>query len=468
MSNPPLLAHQQEAIDWIHRVGRGLLADEPGLGKSRVAIEAFDGGRVLVVAPSLVITGGTWSDELAKWAKHPDQFTVAPYSQLNERLKGSPNFGSKKYPKYRLRDEFKGKWDALIVDEAHYTKGRSTSWTWAVEEIAKNSGSLLELTGTPMPNWAHELFTILRALHPLEAKPGGRFGSYHRWVDQWFFQTPNHFNPKAKDIHGLLACGTRRGCLDRPANDPCQHWVEFATENLGERYLRRLRDGVLDLPPLTETTVHVPMDTAQARMYRELKKDYLTNTQSGLEVVAWTPGSRNVMLDRVTTSPWFLDPTGEPTGGKLDRLRFDLDNRSRPTLVLAHYRESVEACGRVAESVGARTGLVHGGVSKNDKGRAIEDFKRGRSDVLVGSLETLAEGLTLTAADMVVFVEKSYKPSRNEQALRRIHRIGQERPVTALDYVTPGTVDEKKRDLLSSKTDQQMRVLTAAQFAALL
>jgi ERCC4-related helicase len=173
-----------------------------------------------------------------------------------------------------------------------------------------------------------------------------------------------------------------------------------------------------------------------------------------------------VALDRITTSPWFLDQEGEPRGGKLERLRYDLQNRSRPTLVLAHYRDSVEACARVAESVGARTGFVHGGVA--NAGKVVRQFKDGQLDVLVGSLETLAEGLTLTQADMVIFVEKSYKPSRNEQALRRVHRIGQDRPVTALDYVTPRSVDANKRVLLADKTDQQMRMLSAAQFTALL
>ena len=172
------------------------------------------------------------------------------------------------------------------------------------------------------------------------------------------------------------------------------------------------------------------------------------------------------MLDKITTSGWFATMEGEPRGGKLERLRHDLSSRSQPTLVLAHYRDSVEACARVAESVGARAGFVHGGV--NNAGEVVKAFKAGKLDVLVGSLETVSEGLTLTRADMAIFVEKSYKPSRNEQATRRVHRIGQTRPVTVLDYVTPNSVDANKRALLAEKTDQQMRALTAAQFAALL
>ena len=457
--------HQIEALDWIDKVGRGLLGDEPGLGKSRVAIEAFNSAdRVLVVAPSMVISGGTWVDELAKWAKDPSKFTVAPYSMLNARAKTS-NSGSK--PVKALRDEFQGKWDALIVDEAHYTKGRKTSWTWAVEEIAKKSDSVLEMTGTPMPNWANELFTLLRVIWPGEARPGGLYGSFWRWAGEWFQISPSPFSQTGQVIGGLKGCSA--ACALRPALDPCEHFQRFTAMNLGERFLRRLRDDCLDLPPITSQTIKLNMATNQKRLYQELRKDLMTTTDSGVELVAWTNGSKQVYLDKLTTSEWLLDPkTDVPSGGKFDQLRYDLESRSRPTLVLAHYRQTVEACAAVARSVGASAAFVHGGVSDSAKSQAVEDFKAGKLDVLVGSLETLAEGLTLTVADMAIFVEVSYKPSRNEQAKYRVHRMGQTRPVTIKEYMTVGTVDERKRKLLAEKTDQQLRVLTAAQFKELI
>ncbi len=473
MSRPDLRAHQALALEWIKREGRGLLGDEPGLGKSRVAIEAFDGGKVLVVAPSMVINGGTWDDEIAKWANHPEGFTVVPYSMLNARYATKLNVelghkGGGNAPNKRVvRDEFKGPWDALVVDEAHYTKGRKTSWTLAVERIAKSSGSVLEMTGTPMPNWAHELFTLLRVIRPQDAKPGGTFGSYSRWRDTWFRTVPSIYGgPFTVDIEGLLPC--TEACMDKPAWDPCEHYHEFVQGNLGGKFLRRLRDDVLtDLPPATRQVVEVPMDALQARTYREMKKDYLATLEDG-ELVAWSVGSRNVWLDRITTSGWFLDKKGEPKGGKLEQLRFDLEARSRPTLVLGHYRDTVEASARVAESLGLSVGYVHGGVPSQAAGDTVRAFKDGKLDVLVGTLDMLSEGLTLTAADMVIFVEMSWRPSRNEQASRRVHRLGQTRPVTIREYVAPKSVDAHKRVLLETKTDQQCRVLSAAKFAELL
>ena len=93
---------------------------------------------------------------------------------------------------------------------------------------------------------------------------------------------------------------------------------------------------------------------------------------------------------------------------------------------------------------------------------AVRAFLDGRVDVLVGSLSVMSEGLTLTRADMLVFMEKTYRPAVNEQAMRRVHRIGQTRPVTVLDYVTPRSLDENKRKVLEVKTEHAEHILSAA------
>lgn len=459
----PPLQHQAEDIEWATRVRRGLLANQPGTGKSRSAIEATAGAdKVLVVAPGLVITGGTWEDELSRWAVDPSKYVVAPYSMLNARATTEKGGNA---PVKALRPEYQQQFDAVIVDEAHYTKGRKTSWTWAVEQIANRSDMVIEMTGTPIPNWAHELFTILRVINPDEQKPGRKYGSFWRWAGEWFDTSPTMWSNGKPSLGEMKRCYPE--CYERPPDDPCDHYREFTNANLGDQYRRVLRADCLDLPPCTFQEVKVELSTAGRRIYRELKKEFISSV-SGQEVVAWSTGAKNVMLDKITTSPWLLAPEGDPRGGKLDMLRFDLEGRVLPTLVMAHYRDSVEACAQVARLIGKTAEFIHGGTSAGDRTKIVRRFKEGRLDVLVGSLETLAEGLTLTASDMAIFVEKSYKPSRNEQARYRIDRLGQTRPVTILEYVTPGTVDWNKRSLLATKNDRQMRTLTAAQFAALL
>lgn len=459
MSKPPLKEYQRENVDWIRRVRRGLLADEPGLGKSRSALEGFAGAdRVLIVAPSLVVEAGVWHDEVEQWGDDNTEYNLATYHQLNVRKPTGKGTGTK--PVNVLKPEWKGHYDAIIVDEAHYVKGRSTSWTWATQQLSKNTDNLLFMTGTPIPNWSHELFTMLQMLNPDEMQRGQSLGSFWRWAGEWFDTSPTRFSNGNPVVGELLGCTPR--CMRNDPNSPCEHYERFAAENLGDQYMRHLRADHLDLPPIEFVDVATRMDHEAKRAYSELKKDFATDI-GPQEVLAWSQGAKNVMLDKITTSPWLLTKDGEPHGGKFEQLREDLRGRGEPTLVLAHYRDTVDACIRVAESQGLSARGVHGGTTDKQNSAAIKSFKTGKTDVLVGSLETLAEGLTLTIANEAIFVEHSYKPSRNTQATYRIHRLGQDKPCTIRRYITPNSVDSGKHRLLAAKNDHQMRTLTAAE-----
>lgn len=439
---------QDDGIEWLRQRPRALLGDEPGLGKSRQLLMAAE-GRTLIVAPAMVLDGGVWEDEVARWRPDLDA-TLVPYSSITDREKTAKG-GSRPLP--RLRPEYRGRWDTVILDESHYIKGRGTTWTEAVQKL--KTDRLHQATGTPIPNWAHELFIALRLLHPEEAKPGGEFGSYWRWVKKWFTTWQSRHNKHAVDIGGLLRCN--KECHSLPT---CEHWVEFHRENLGDLFLQRLRDDVLpDLPPLTMQTYEVPMVPAQAKAYKELKKDFITWLESGREIVAWHKGAQTVKLAKAATGLDVLDPEVHASG-KLEVLERLLLDRSVPTLVVAHFRPTVEAIERVAvRRCAKRTAVVMGGMTSGTRRQRIKDFREGKVDVLVATIDTISEGLTLTQADTVIRVERSYRPSRNEQVIRRIHRIGQDRPVTAIDLVTKGTMDQKIIKLLDAKTDQQMKAL---------
>lgn len=467
MSKPPLREFQRENVEWIQRVKRGLLADEPGLGKSRSALEGFAGAdKVLIVAPSLVLQSGVWHDEVELWGDDNTKYYVAPYSMLNDRKdrRTQAQIDAGKAPRFapinRLRKEWRGHWDAIIIDEAHYIKGRDSHWTQATRLLSRNCDSMLLMTGTPIPNWAHEVFTLLQMINPDEGKRGQEYGSFWRWAEEWFDTSPTRFSQGNPVVGELLGCTSR--CLLRNADDPCEHYLRFAEANFGDQYMRHLRADHLDLPPLEFVDIPTPMDARTLAAYRELKKDFATSIDER-DVLAWSQGAKNVMLDKITTSPWLLHKEGEPHGGKFEQLREDLGKRREPTLVLAHYRDSVEACTTVAESVGLHAGFVHGGTTEKQNADTVKAFKAGKLDVLVGSLETLAEGLTLTIASEAIFVERSYKPSRNVQATYRIHRMGQDKACTVRRYITPRSVDSGKEKLLNTKTDRQMRTLRAAE-----
>ena len=404
----------------------------------------------------MVLQGGTWADEIGKWADDPSRFTTVAYTQL------APARSAELKPQYRRR------WDSVIFDEAHYMKGRGTLRTSVGQDLADRATRVFLASGTPIPNYAHELFTLLQILYPGEAGPGDRFGSYWRWAQTWFNVHPTRYTKY--HVGGLRGCSDK--CQEREATDPCDHFLEFARANLGGVFLRRLRAEVLpDLPGLTEVRVDVEMGPGQARVYRSLKKDMVARFESGDLLVSWSTSAQHVQLDKTSTGLTVMGqpPVDPADDAKLARLAEDLESRrgGPPVLVMAHYRATVEACAEVGRGLGLRVGMVHGGTVPAERTKAVRGFQRGKLDVLVGSLETLSEGVTLIEADTVVFVEKSWKPSRNEQALYRVHRLGQTKEVTALDYVTSGSIDVGKRKLLATKTDHQIRTLSAADLVRL-
>ncbi|WIC89805.1 DNA helicase [Gordonia phage Sapo] len=465
-----LRPYQHEGVEFLEREGRAYLGDEMGLGKSAQLVRAADGGNTLVVAPATLVDSGNWEREVERWAAEPEGFVFAPYSGLTLREKTGKG-GTR--PTSDLHPHLDRHWDTLVLDEAHYVKNEKAFRTKAVAKLAKQADQVFLASGTPVPNWPHELLVPLRLLYPEEGKPGGEFGSRWRWTDQWFKTRPSKFGGDyAYDVLGLRGCTP--ACGERSPLDPCEHYLEFARENFGDKFLQRLRDDVLtDLPPLTVQEVKLPFTPKQDREYASLKKDYFA-TVGDEEVVAWSDSAKNSYLDKLTTGLGLL--TGRPDvadSNKFDQLREDLEQRYRPTLVAGHYRLTVEAAALVSRSLGKTTAVVHGGSNPRERRDAVEGFQEGRYQVLCGSLDTVAEGLTLTAADLLVQLETSYKPSRNQQVKRRIHRLGQERPCLVREYVSTRRngarcLDENKRELVDSKVDAQTRTLSAARFKELL
>lgn len=440
--------YQDAGVQFLRAHGRAILGDDPGLGKSRQALLAAE-GRCLVIAPAMILDAGVWQHEHATWSPDLDLRSVS-YSSVAARQE------RKVLP--RPKPEWAGPWDTVICDEAHYLKGRKTNWTEAVSRI--NTERLYLLTGTAIPNWAHEIYMLLRLCHPGDR----RFSSYWRWIAQWFhINQVSRRGHMVREIGGLLACGPACDQLEG-----CEHWVEFQRQNLADCFLRRVRDDVLaDLPPLVEETLAVPMEPAQRKIYNQLKADFIAWTESGAELVAWSNAAQLVQLAKVCTGVEILDPTS-PSSGKLRLVRELLAERAgSPTLLVHHFQATGQALMAIADEMGLAPVAVNGRTSKLERKRAVDRFQAGEHGVLVGSIEAIKEGLTLTRADGVVFVEHSWRPSSNEQAMRRVHRIGQHRPVTVYHLVTKGTVDARMQRVLRAKTDQQVKALPVQRVAEL-
>jgi SNF2 family DNA or RNA helicase len=380
-----------------------------------------------------------WADEQAKWRPDLD-LTVASYGSI--ALRAPNEKGHKVLATTGLRPEWRKHWDTVIFDEAHYLKGRDTKWAKAGLKIQGDRVWLA--TGTPIPNWANELFMLAQSLHPGDR----RFTSYWRWVQEWF--------PIWKPKYG----GTKVGQKLRADRT----WEDFHADCLGGVYLARTWDDAgVQLPPLRHQVITLPMVPAQRKAYDEMKRDYCADV-SGNDVVSWSSGSREANLIKMCTG---LELLGGVGSAKLDYVKQVLvDWKGHPCVLVCHLRDTAALLSALCDKLRITHLVATGDTAAAARFRLCKRFQDGYGDVLIVTADAVAEGIQLQRAHRMVFVEKSYRPSRNEQVLKRIRRLGQEHPQLVLDLVCDDSIDSRKEKLLARKTDQQVKALRRDVFAA--
>jgi SNF2 family DNA or RNA helicase len=452
-----LMPHQKTGVTFLKQTPRALLADEPGIGKTAQALLAAV-PPVLVVTPAML--SGVWADEVALWRPEwtEDDWTWISYSSLCERVTAVAESGRKTSKaldraKWQLRER---EWGTIVYDEAHYLKSRKAKWTKAA--LGLRSERMVMLTGTPIPNWSHELYVLLRLLHGVKDVD---YRSYWRFIETWFtWWNPPWGDGRQREIGGL------KGGLT---------WEDFAVgTGLDKLMLRRLRNDVLkDLPPLTEQTILVKMGPAQRKAYNELKKDYYTFVEeAGEEVAAFSDGGLYVKLAKMTTGiPVALElPTMQHGSAKLDALRELLQEREgSPVVVFCHFRATAACCVDLGICEGRKVGLIMGGLAQAERDETLTAFSVGELDMMVGTYGAMSEGINkLVAADTAIMIEEQWRPDKMDQAIRRLHRIGQKRPVSVIHLITEDSLDQNIRSLRFAKEGQQIATLRAAEFASLL
>lgn len=453
---------QDEAVEWQGRHTHTLLGDEPGLGKGKQTLQAAT-TPLMILAPAMIIDGGVYAEELAKWRpdidqERPGEVTIVPYTSVCERVRTGRGSGTR--PLERARTEYlRQRYGTIWLDEAHYIKGRGTTWTKAVEQLARRTDCLRQTTGTPIPNWAYEIFMSAKLLHPDRAGDGQEFGSFWRWAARWF------------EVDVVKKFGAQIREIGDPLDDSPEGWLAFNEANLGDQYLARTWEQVLpQVPPLRPQTIYCPMVPAQLKAYRELKKQYVTwIEETGAEVNAWSQAGLHTKLARVTTGLEILDPTmAKGASGKLDRWAEIAGSTDKQIFAAAHFRDTVEAICARAQRAGRTATWVHGGLSRGESAARVKAFRAGEVEILAGTIEKVKEGLNFEHVDLCVRIERSWRPSSNHQVARRIRRVSVLRPKLVIDLVAPKCLDERMVEVLASKTDQQVKALRAREFAGLL
>lgn len=444
-----LRPYQRRGLAWLaflRSLGLGgVLADDMGLGKTvqllaLLAGDPPDAGPTLLVCPMSLV--GNWQREAAR-------FTPGLRVHVHhgaERARGAEFTAAAHGADLVLttysvaaRDavDLAGiDWHRVVVDEAQAIKNASTRQAEAVRALPARQR--VAVTGTPVENRLADLWSIMQ------------------------FTNPGLLGPAA----------TFRKRFAEPIE---RHGDAEAAERLrritGPFVLRRLKTDssiISDLPEKLEMEVLCNLTAEQAALYRVVVDDMLARIESsdgierrGLVLATMT------RLKQVCNHPAQLLRDGSPLegrSGKLARLTEILEEvlaAGERALLFTQYAEfGAMLRGHLSARFGREVLFLHGGLGKAERDAMVQRFQSADGPPLfVLSLKAGGTGLTLTAANHVVHVDRWWNPAVEDQATDRAFRIGQRRRVQVRKFVCAGTVEEKVAALIADKRSLAERVV---------
>ncbi|KAF9619465.1 hypothetical protein IFM89_007040 [Coptis chinensis] len=439
--------YQLAGLNWMIRLYEnginGILADEMGLGKTLQTISLlgylheFRGitGPHMVVAPKSTL--GNWMKEIrrfcpvlraVKFLGNPDE-----RKHIREQLLVAgkfdvcvTSFEMAIKEKNTLRNF---SWRYVIIDEAHRIKNENSLLSKTMRIYHTNYRLLI--TGTPLQNNLHELWSLLNFLLPEIFSSSDAF-------DEWFqISGENDQQEVVQQLHKVL----------RPF------------------LLRRLKSDVeKGLPPKKETILKVGMSQLQKQYYRALLQKDLDVVNAGgerkrlLNIVMQLrkcsnhpylfegaePGPPYTTGDHLITNAGGIY-SGDGKMVLLDKLLPKLKERDSRVLIFSQMTRLLDILEDYLMYRGYQYCRIDGNTGGEDRDNSIETFNQPGSEKFVFLLSTRAGGLgiNLATADIVILYDSDWNPQVDLQAQDRAHRIGQKKEVQVFRFCTEYTIEEK-------------------------
>ncbi len=415
--------------------GRGILADEVGLGKTIEAGLVLSelrmrglADKVLVIVPAGLVD--QWRDELERKFGLPTTIarsgsTPAPEIGMDRPVTIASLAAARRDPLLgRVTDT---DWDLVIFDEAHRLRNpRSASGKLARGLRARY---LLMLTATPVENKLSDLYQLVSLVAP------GLLG------------TPAQFRAK----HGVASVESK------------PHNTEELRARTREVMVRHRRSEVaVMLPSRLAETVLVTPGIDESGLYADIVRQ--------VRAAATGSGSTRLALRGLTRLAGSSPAAAAPTLAKLgwndlaeragavrepDKVRVLVEllrrhvNRGEKVLVFTGFRQTLEVLVAAVESAGLSSAFYHGSFTRAEKESAIAEF-RAETPILL-STESAGEGRNLQFCHVMVNFDLPWNPMQIEQRVGRLHRVGQEHDVTLTNLVCRGSIEQRVMHVLEAK-----------------
>jgi len=369
-----LFPHQQEAKLFLLSRRRAILADQPRVGKTLpTAAAALENLPALIVCPAIAKT--VWESAFARLAPNVSVNVVNGKREASEV--NSADITIINYDVLQYAQTNVDRYNTLVLDECHRIKNPKAQRTKAAMLAMKKVDHVYALSGTPIPNRPIELWPIL---HGLGISRGCWFDFAARYAKMW--SAP----------WGLDTSGASNLVELKELMKP--HVLRRKKENIFKDY----RD-----PQVSLITFDLPNDKREQSFDADA---LMANPNALLAFEGLAEIMREAGMRKVKAASEFID---------------DLLQSNEPVVVFAHHKDVVAELEKLL--MVHKPVTVVGDTPRAKRDKAIADFQSGQTKCIIGNIAAMSEGVDLSAADTIVFVECTWSTSALEQASSRVENI---------------------------------------------
>ena len=433
-------AHQKETSGFLTLHKKAFCFNEQGTGKTASVIWAADylmkAGlvkRVLVVCP-LSIMKSAWQQDLFTFAMH--RGCAVAHGSAEQRRKiiaqGTEfviiNFDGVAV----VQDEIaRAGFDMIVADEASYVKNVQTARWKVINSLATNMDWVWLLTGTPAAQSPTDAFGLARLVNPENSpKYFGQFRDKVMYKATQYIWRPNRDADRI--VHNLL----------QPA-------------------IRFKKSQCLDLPPVTHVERDAPLTPQQQKYYDTLKKK-MTMEAGGEQVTAINAAVNLNKLLQISGGAVYTDNKQVVEFDVKNRLNVVLEvieESSHKVLVFVPFTHTIELLENFLIKNKITCGVISGKVSVNKRSEIIQRFQNDPDPyVLVIQPQAASHGLTLTAANTIIWYAPVTSVETYLQANARIDRPGQHNPMTIV-HIKGSEVEAKLYSMLRYNIDNHKKII---------
>jgi SNF2 family DNA or RNA helicase len=430
-------AHQIDTSCFLTMNRRAFVFNDPGTGKTFSALWAADYlmklkqvRRCLILCP-LSIMHDAWMSSIGKSIIHRSA-VAAHHSKASRRIEmiqGDYEFVVINYDGLNLvANEVAndGRFDLVIVDEANAYKNPTTQRWKSLNKVLKPDTMLWMMTGTPAAQSPVDAYGLAKLVNPTGVP---KFAT--AWRDKVMNKlTKFKWLPKAnaqQDVYDAL----------QPA-------------------IRYTKEECTDLPPVLTETRHVPLTPQQIKYYRMLKDRMLVQT-SGETITAINAAAGVSKLLQISAGAAYSDNhevVEFDCSPRLSVLQEVLEETSRKVIIFAPFRHSIDTINTHLLKHNIACEVIHGDVTVNKRTDIFKRFQTTDAPkVLVIQPQAASHGVTLTAADTVVFYGPVFSVETYLQCIARADRIGQTSTNVTVIHLQGSDIEKKMFDRLEKRVE---------------